>query len=173
MDRFLEARFSLFLRADTCCFCEEKKAQNTAAYFKALRQRGHHATLSAYATLRAEQSSRSRCAHRKARFSVAGKYKRKISRIMAEKLQTFSASRFFSCRKTTPPFENDSADKAHYCALRRNSVSPQDRFLEARFSLFLRESVKVSCSPYPQKFTFSALARATSRTRSENAHGAF
>ena len=48
-----------------------------------------------------------------------------------------------------------------------------DRFLEAWFSLFLRESVKVSHSPYPQKFTLSALARATSRTRSENAHAAF
>ena len=61
-------------------------------------------------------------------------------------MQTFSASRFFACLKTTPPLENDSADKAHYCALRRNSVSPQDRFLEAWFSLFLRESVKVSRS---------------------------
>ncbi|HIU62827.1 MAG TPA: hypothetical protein IAB07_03545 [Candidatus Caccalectryoclostridium excrementigallinarum] len=78
---------------------------------------------------------------------------------MAEKLQTFSASRFFSCRKTTPPFENDLADRAHNCALRRNSVSPQDRFLEAWFSLFLRENIKVSRSPYPQKFTLSALIR--------------
>ena len=46
--------------------------------------------------------------------------------------------------------------KTHYCALRRNLVSPQNRFLEPRFSLFLRESIKVSHSPYPQKFTLSA-----------------
>ena len=50
-------------------------------------------------------------------------------------MQTFSASRFFACLKTTLPFENDSANITHYCALRRNSVSPQDRFLEAWFSL--------------------------------------
>ena len=78
-------------------------------------------------------------------------------------LQTFSASRFFACLKTTPPFENDSANITHHCALRQNSVSPQDRFLEARFSLFLRESVKVSCSPYPQKFTLSACAALRAR----------
>ena len=79
---------------------------------------------------------------------------------------------FFSCRKTTPPFENDLADRAHNCALRRNSVSPQDRFLEAWFSLFLRENIKVSRSPYPQKFTLSACAalRAEQSSRSRCAH---
>ena len=50
----------------------KRKAQNTAANFKALGQRGHHATLSACAALRAEQSFRSKCAHRKVWFSVAG-----------------------------------------------------------------------------------------------------
>ena len=48
-----------------------------------------------------------------------------------------------------------------------------DRFLEARFSLFLRESVKVSRSPYPQKFTLSALIRSLYFAHSENAHSTF
>ena len=64
--------------------------------------------------------------------------KRKTKRKRTGAAQAASAFSFFACLKTTPPFENDSADRAHYCALRRNSVSPQDRFLEAWFSLFLR-----------------------------------
>ena len=63
----------------------------------------------------------------------------------------FSASRFFACLKTTPPFENDLADKTHHCALRRNSVSPQDRFLEAWFSLFLRADTFCSCKEKSRK----------------------
>ena len=59
-----------------------------------------------------------------------------------------------------------------FISSRLRPPAPRDRLLEARFSLFLRENIKVTRSPYPQKFTLSAYAtlRAEQSSRSRCAH---
>ena len=84
--------------------------------------------------------------------------KRKISRIKAKCFKLFLPLDFSLFERQPRHSQSTFRLRKSFISSRLRPPTPRDRLLEARFSLFLRESFKASRSPYPQKFTLSACA---------------